>query len=95
VRKELSAFFKELAPQMRHQLFVGEGSGFRAALVRGVGLAVSTIAPSLLPFKFAGSLDEAAVIIAPQLSPKAGGAEGLKAAVAFLRHKLDERVPPG
>jgi hypothetical protein len=93
VRKELSACFKELAPAMRHQIFVGEGSGFRGALVRGVGLAVSTIAPSLLPFKFAGSLDEASVTIAPNLTPRAGGAEGLRAAVAILRHKLDERVP--
>jgi hypothetical protein len=76
---------------MRHQIFVAEGSGFRSALVRGVGLTVSTFAPSLLPFKFASSVDEAAVIIASQLSPKAGGAEGLKTAVAGLRVQLDAR----
>lgn len=93
VRKELSAAFREFAPAMKHQIFVGEGSGFRAALVRGVGLAVSTLAPSLLPFKFAGSLDEAAMTIAPGLSPAAGGAEGLKAAVAQLRKRLDEPPP--
>jgi len=96
VRKELSACFREFAPAMKHQIFVGEGSGFRAALVRGVGLAVSTLAPSLLPFKFAGSLDEAALTIAPHLSTQAGGAEGLKAAVAQLRRHLDELPPePG
>lgn len=92
VRPILSACYRELAPGMRHQIFVAEGSGFRSALVRGVGLTVSTFAPSLLPFKFAASVDEAAATIAPQLTPKAGGAEGLKAVVASLRVHLDERA---
>jgi hypothetical protein len=89
VRPLLSAVYRELAPGMRHQLFVAEGSGFRAALVRGVGLAVSALAPSLLPFKFAGSVEEAAQIIAPDLSPEAGGVAGIIAALAVLRGKLD------
>jgi hypothetical protein len=90
VRQLLSACYRELAPGMRHQIFVAEGSGFRAALVRGVGLTVSTFAPSLLPFKFAASVDEAAITIAPGLSVKAGGADGLRSAVAGLRVKLDQ-----
>jgi len=94
VRKELSAAFREFAPAMKHQIFVSEGSGFRGALVRGVGLTVSTLAPSLLPFKFAGSLDEAAVTLAPNLTARAGGSDGLKAAVAQFRQKLDERSSP-
>jgi len=94
VRKELSACFRELAPAMKHQIFVSEGSGFRGALVRGVGLTVSTLAPSLLPFKFASSLDEAAITIGRDLSPAAGGAEALKTTVAGLRRALDERYPP-
>lgn len=92
VRAKLSACFRELAPSMRHQIFVGEGSSFRVALIRGVGLAVSTLAPSLLPFKFASGLDEAALAIAPNLSPQAGGAAGLKAAVTTLRRTLDQRA---
>jgi hypothetical protein len=89
VRPLLSACYRELAPDMRMQLFVAEGSGFRAALVRGVGLAVSTFAPSLLPFKFASSIAEAATAIGPTLSAAAGGAPALPAAVEALRSKLD------
>lgn len=89
VRPLLSACYRELAPGMRLQLFVAEGSGFRAALVRGVGLAVSAFAPSLLPFKFASTIREAAVAIAPHLSQRAGGSDALVEAVANLRAQLD------
>jgi hypothetical protein len=92
VRAKLAACFRELAPSMRHQIFVGEGSSFRVALIRGVGLAVSTLAPSLLPFKFASGLDEAAQAIAPNLTDAAGGTAGLKAAVTTLRRALDQRT---
>jgi len=89
VRPLLSACFRELAPGMQLQLFVAEGSGFRAAIVRGVGLALSTFAPSLLPFKFASSIREAAVAIGPQLSAQAGGPQALEDAVGHLRAQLD------
>lgn len=89
VRPLLSSCYRELAPGMRLQLFVAEGSGFRAAIVRGVGLAVSTFAPSLLPFKFASSIREAAVAIGPQLSERAGGPDALVAAVSQVRAQLD------
>lgn len=94
VRSVLSACFAEFAKTTQHQFFVSEGSGFRAALIRGVGLTVSTLAPSLLPFKFATSLDEVAVTIGPHISVAAGGAEGLKRAVADLRFLLDEHAVP-
>jgi hypothetical protein len=84
--------YRELAPGMRHQLFVAEGSGFRAAIVRGVGLAVSALAPSLLPFKFASSAEDAANTIAPCLSIYAGGAGGILEALAVLRARLDEQA---
>ena len=93
VRPLLTACYRELAPVTRNQIFVAEGSGFRSALIRGVGLTVSTFAPSLLPFKFAASVDEAAITIAPSLSPKSGGAEGLKKVIADLRRKLDDLSP--
>ncbi len=88
VRPLLTAYYREFAPRMAHQLFVAEGSGFRAALVRGVGLGVSALAPSLLPFKFASSVAEAALILAPTLSPASGGAAGLEGAVARARASL-------
>jgi hypothetical protein len=89
VRPLLSACYRELAKDMRLQLFVAEGSGFRAAIVRGVGLAVSTFAPSLLPFKFASSITEASVAIGPTLSAAAGGASALPAAIEVVRSRLD------
>lgn len=92
MRPLLSACFRELGPDMRLQLFVAEGSGFRAALVRGVGLAVSAFAPSLLPFKFASSIAEAAAAISPTLSASAGGANALLAAVEQVRGQLDAHV---
>lgn len=92
VRPLLSACYRELAPGMRLQLFVAEGSGFRSAIVRGVGLAVSAFAPSLLPFKFASDIREAAVAISPQLSPSAGGYEALIEAVAKVRAQLDQHL---
>lgn len=92
VRPLISTVYRELAPGMEHQLFVAEGSGFRSAIVRGVGLAVSAIAPSLLPFKFASSAEDAAVTIAPCLSLSAGGVAGLLEALAFVRSRLDEQT---
>jgi hypothetical protein len=89
VRPLLSACYRELAKDMRLQLFVAEGSGFRAAIVRGVGLAVSTFAPSLLPFKFASSIAEAATAIGPTLSVAAGGASALPPAIELVRSQLD------
>jgi hypothetical protein len=93
VRPVLSACYRELAPATRNQIFVAEGSGFRSALIRGVGLTVSTFAPSLLPFKFAASVDEAAITIAPSLPPRSGGAEGLKLTITKLRARLDDLAP--
>lgn len=90
VRPLLSACYRELAPHMKYQLFVPEGSGFRSALVRGVGIAVSAFAPSLLPFKFASDVNEAAGLIAATLSQEARKPSQLVDAVALLRRALDE-----
>lgn len=89
VRPLISAIYRELAPGMRHQLFVAEGSGFRSAIVRGVGLAVSALAPSLLPFKFASSIEDAADTIASSLSAGSGGVPALLEAVKLVRARLD------
>jgi hypothetical protein len=92
VRPLLMAFYRDLAPLMRRPLIVAEGSGFRGALVRGVGTAVSALAPSLLPFQFPSSVTDAAATIAPSLSPGSGGGAALIEAVAFMRQQLDQRV---
>lgn len=92
LRGALSAFYRELAPQMKEQIVVAEGSGFRSALVRSVGLALSAIAPKSLPFKFVGGVEEAAILIRPHLSPASGGAAGLQDAIKQVRERL--RVAP-
>lgn len=88
LRGALSGFYRELAPQMKEQIVVAEGSGFRAALVRSVGLALSTVAPKSLPFKFVGGVEEAAMLIRPHLSPAAGGVAGLQEAIRTVRAKM-------
>ena len=88
LRGALSAFYRDLAPQMKEQIVVAEGSGFRSALVRSVGLALSAIAPKSLPFKFVAGVEEAAVLIRPHLTPAAGGALGLQQAIKDVRAKM-------
>lgn len=85
LRNRLSAFYRELAPHTKHQLVVAEGGGFRLALIRSVGLALSALAPKSMPFRFTSRVEEAAALIGPYLSPTAGGAAGLLSAVAELR----------
>jgi hypothetical protein len=94
VRLALSAAFDGLAPCMRHQIVIAEGSVSRSALVRGVGLTLSSLSASSLALKVAVSLDEAALTLAPHLSAGAGGAEGLKAAVADLRARISGFAQP-
>ena len=88
VRGLMSACYREVAPSMKNQIVVAEGSGFRSALVRSIGVALSAISPKSLPFKFVGGIDEAATLLQPHLSRTAGGAEGLKTALRDLRNKL-------
>lgn len=88
VRGPMSAFYREIAPLMKEQIVVAEGSGFRSALVRSIGVALSAISPKSLPFKFASGIDEAALVIQPHLSRTGGGSEGLKRALAELRKQL-------
>ena len=88
LRVALSDFYRDFAPQMKEQIVVAEGSGFRAALVRSVGLALSTVAPKSLPFKFVGGVEEAAILIRPHLTPAAGGVVGLQQAIKDVREKM-------
>ena len=64
---------------------VPEGGGFRSAMVRGVGVALTVLAPHKAPFKFAGSVAEGAQQLARFLPASAGGAEQLAAAAPEAR----------
>jgi hypothetical protein len=92
VRKQLSNFYREFAPSMEKAIVVAEGGGFRAALVRGVGITLSMLAPSALPFTFVGSTREATLLIGKHLSPGAGGTEALQRVVAQVRAEASARA---
>ena len=87
-RAQLATFSRDIVPRMAAAVIVPEGGGFRAAIVRGVGLTLTTLMPHRVPFKFLGSIQEAAMFLAPNLSPAAGGALGLKRAVDALRAEI-------
>lgn len=88
IRGKLAAFYKEHAPKMHIAVVVAEGGGFRNAIVRGVGLTLSTIAPRSLPFQFVGSVPEGAKSIAPHLPRPARGTSGVEKAVSDVRSRL-------
>jgi hypothetical protein len=88
VRQSLSKFYRDLAPQLNTAIVVGEGGGFRGAIVRSVGVALSMLAPRALPFKFVGSVSEATTLVAPHLSLLAGGAASLEEIIVDLRTEI-------
>jgi hypothetical protein len=90
-RAALSKFYRELAGQMLNAIVVPEGSGFRGAFVRGVGVALSALSPRALPFKFVGTVNEAASLVESSLSPQAGGARGLLDRIEQLRREIPKR----
>jgi hypothetical protein len=87
VRWRYAAFHRELSDRVQLQVVVAEGSVFRSALVRSIGVALSTICPKSLPFKFVSSVDEGALLIQPHLSEPKDGAQGLRLAIKELREK--------
>ena len=78
-----------MVPKMAGAVLVAEGSGFRASLVRGVGLALTTLMPHRIPFKFVATVDEAVDHLAPKLRVTSGGSPVLKAVVERLRADMD------
>jgi hypothetical protein len=97
-RKELARFSRDIVRLMALAVIVAEGGGFRAALVRGVGIALTTLMPHRVPFKFVNTVDEALVLLKPHLSQATGGTEALRRALAEMREQLTARgatVAPG
>jgi hypothetical protein len=95
VRSLLSKFYRDLAPQMSQQIVVSDGGGFRGAIVRAVGLTLSTLSPGTLPFRFVGSVPEATTLVAPYLSPLAGGEPALRRVVDGVREESRKVAVPG
>jgi len=77
---------------MHMSVVVAEGGGFRGALVRAVGVTLTTLMPHSSKFKFVNDLNAAARLIAPHLPPGSGGEDALIRATEELRSMLP--VPP-
>jgi hypothetical protein len=87
-RKNLAAYSRDLVAQMRLAVVVAEGSGFRGALVRGVGAALTSILPHRSRFKFVDDVAAAAELMAPHLAAGSGGPEELLSVIADARAHL-------
>ena len=74
VRRALAVWSRDVVTQMAAAVMIAEGGGFKNALVRGVGLALTALAPHKVPFKFASSVTEGVQIIARFLPAELGGA---------------------
>lgn len=91
-RSALAKWSRDIVPQMAIAALVAEGSGFRSALVRGVGVTLTALVPHKVPFKFFSNVAEAVQQLAPALPTVSGGAIALRSVVEKLRAELDELV---
>lgn len=87
-RKNFATFSRDIGSKMAIAVVVSEGGGFRAALVRAVGVALTTLVPHSSNFKFVNDLAAAFRLLAPHLAPGTGGVEGLAKATEELRSKM-------
>jgi len=92
-RRNFASFSRDLVSQMSVSVVVAEGGGFRGALVRAVGVTLTTILPHSSKFRFVNDVDSAAELIAPYLLPAVGGAPGLLDATSKLRAMIGAPSP--
>jgi len=86
-RKKLATFSRDIVSRMAISAVVAEGGGFRAALVRAVGVTLTTILPHSSKFKFVNDVAVAVRLIEPHLKLPNGG-EHLTQAAEVLRAKI-------
>lgn len=84
VRRVLARWSREVVPQFACAVMVAEGGGFRAALVRGVGVALTALLPHRVPFVFTGTAAEGVERLAPFLADDCT-AEDLLVAIELAR----------
>lgn len=87
-RKHFAAFSRDLVSQMKIAVVVAEGGGFRASLVRAVGVTLTTLLPHSSKFKFVNDIVGAAHLIEPHLARGMGGAATLIEAAEQMRQKI-------
>ena len=87
-RKNFATFSRDIVAHMSLAVIVSEGGGFRGALVRAVGVTLTTVIPHRSHFKFVNDLEVAAQLLKPHLLPGSGGAEALIRTAEELRAKI-------
>ncbi|MEI9938552.1 MAG: hypothetical protein WDO69_15145 [Pseudomonadota bacterium] len=92
VRRELAAWSRDVVTKFSLATIVAEGGGFKNALVRAVGLALTVLVPHTVPFKFASNVEEGAALVAPFLSAASGGEAELIAVVADVRRRWESTL---
>ena len=85
VRRELAVWSRDVVPRLAAAVMVAEGGGFRSALVRGVGVALTALMPHRVPFTFTTSVDDAVRVLGPYLPTRCGGPAELAAEIARIR----------
>jgi hypothetical protein len=91
-RRELAKFSRHIVSRMSIAVIVAEGGGFRSAIVRAVGVTLTTLMPHRVPFKFVDDVRTAAKLLDPHLAPRSGGAQELLHAVEELRAKITRQA---
>jgi hypothetical protein len=87
-RRNFATFSRDIVSKMSLAVIVSEGGGFRGALVRAVGVALTTMVPHRSHFKFVNDLETAALLLKPHLLPRTGGAEELVRTAELLRARI-------
>jgi hypothetical protein len=94
VRRELASWSRDVVSQMKLAVIVAEGGGFKNALVRGVGVALTVLVPHQVPFKITSTVEEGVAALAPLLSRTTGGVTELSLAVSEVRRRWPMQRPP-
>ena len=92
VRRELATWSRDVVTRLALAVIVAEGGGFKNALVRGVGVALTVLLPHKVPFKFVNSVPEGASLLAPFLPENAGGPVALSAVIDAARQRWQAGV---
>lgn len=92
VRKELARWSRDVASKMSAAVIVAEGGGFKNAIVRGVGVALTVLTPHAVPFKFCGNVAEGVELLARFIPESVGGAAELSLAIAEVRARYTSHV---
>jgi hypothetical protein len=91
-RKNFATFSRDIASRMSIAVVVSEGGGFRGALVRAVGVALTTLVPHESNYKFVSDLNAAWRLLQPTLPPGSGGIDALASATEELRKNIGTNI---